>query len=204
MKGRRSILSSAGAVLVLIGAFLIYHYFGTPITTAGPTTQNKPSTNKVANEPNWGQRTKTSGCAATLPLQDMGCTPGALITDATKEQICVPGYAKGVRNVTTTLKNQVYTTYGIKSRLPGQYEVDHLVSLQLGGSNDIANLWPEPATPKPGFHEKDAVENYLHAQLCSGKMTLKQVQIAIATNWIDVYTHMTNQQPDSDSDGDGS
>src|SRR5436305_12039304 len=42
MKGRRSILSSVGAVIVLIGAFLIYHYFGTPTTTAGPTTPNKP------------------------------------------------------------------------------------------------------------------------------------------------------------------
>ena len=59
------------------------------------------------------------------------------------------------------------TEYGITSHAPGQYEVDHLVSLELGGSNDIANLWPELASPKPGFHEKDKVENYLHAQVCS-------------------------------------
>src|SRR5437762_11069359 len=157
MKGRRSIASTIGAVIVLIGAFLIYHYFGTPSTTAGPTTPSKPSTSKTSNEPHWGQRTKTSGCSATLPLQDKDCTPGAIFPDATKEKICVSGYAKSVRDVSTTLKKQVYTAYGIKSRLPGQYEVDHLVSLQLGGSNDIANLWPEPAAPKPGFHEKDAV-----------------------------------------------
>jgi len=61
------------------------------------------------------------------------------------------------------------------------------VSLELGGSNDIANLWPEAAVPKPGFHEKDKVENYLHNQVCNGSITLKQAQIEIATNWLNVY-----------------
>ena len=49
------------------------------------------------------------------------------------------------------------------------------------------NLWPEAATPKPGFHEKDKVENYLHDQVCDGKITLKEAQIEIATNWLNVY-----------------
>lgn len=80
--------------------------------------------------------------------------------------------------------------YGITSHRPGQYEVDHLVSLQLGGSNDIANLWPEAASPKPGFHEKDRVENYLHDQVCSGAISLSQAQAEIATNWLNVYNRM--------------
>lgn len=29
-------------------------------------------------------------------------------------------------------------------------EIDHIVSLELGGSNDIANLYPERASPAPG------------------------------------------------------
>jgi hypothetical protein len=102
--------------------------------------------------------------------------------------------------VPQSVKNQVYTSYGIKSRRAGQYEVDHLVSLQLGGSNDISNLWPEAASPKPGFHEKDKVENYLHDQMCKGNMTLKQVQIAIATNWLTVY----NSMPANSKNGGGS
>jgi len=53
----------------------------------------------------------------------------------------------------------VYGEYGIATHRPYQYEVDHLISLELGGSNAIANLWPEAALPKPGFHQKDAVEN---------------------------------------------
>ena len=61
--------------------------------------------------------------------------------------------------------------------------MDHLVPLELGGSNDIGNLWPEVAEPRPGFHEKDKVENYLHEQVCSGAISLKQAQAEIAGNW---------------------
>ncbi len=155
---------------------------------SGGTSSN--GSNSSSGVPNWGVQTKTTGCQVQGPLQDKACTPGAIFKDATKEQICTPGYARSVRDVPTSVKNQVYASYGIASRKPGEYEVDHLVSLQLGGSNDIANLWPEAALPKPGFHEKDQVENYLHDQMCSGAMTVLEAQTKIATNWLDVYEHM--------------
>jgi hypothetical protein len=85
------------------------------------------------------------------------------------------------------VKDAVYAEYGIASHAPGQYEVDHLISLELGGSNDIANLWPEPADPRPGFHEKDRVENYLHDQICGGALSLQDAQTRIATNWFEIY-----------------
>lgn len=169
-------------------------------TTGG----NSPSSSNTGQEPNWGVQTKTTGCQAVDGLPDSACTPGAIFPDATKEKICVPGYASSVRNVTTTTKNKVYASYGIKKRLPGQYEVDHLVSLQLGGSNDIANLWPEIDKPTPGFHEKDRVENYLHDQVCNGKMTLREAQIQIATNWKAVYEKLPPSTGNSSDDGDGS
>jgi hypothetical protein len=68
--------------------------------------------------------------------------------------------------------------------------VDHLISLELGGSNSIANLWPEAAEPTPGYHQKDQVENYLHQQVCDGKMSLHDAQFQIATNWLNVYKRM--------------
>ncbi|WP_207229380.1 HNH endonuclease signature motif containing protein [Ktedonosporobacter rubrisoli] len=150
---------------------------------------NQPTT----KEPTWGVRNKTSNCTINGPLQDIACTPGDIIQSATKEQICQPGYARTVRNVPTSEKNQVYAEYGITHHSTGEYEVDHLVSLELGGSNDISNLWPEAASPKPGFHEKDKVENYLHDQVCSGAVSLKQAQIEIATNWLDVYNRMPSK-----------
>jgi hypothetical protein len=95
-----------------------------------------------------------------------------------------------VRNVPTSEKNQVYAEYGIASHISGQYEVDHLISLELGGSNDISNLWPELASPTPGFHQKDQVENYMHSQVCSGALDLAKAQEEIATNWLAVYNQM--------------
>ncbi len=138
----------------------------------------------------FGQQNKTSGCASANALPDLDCTPGDILPDATVSQICTPGYSSSVRNVPDSEKTQAYAEYGIASHSPGEYEVDHLVSLELGGSNDISNLWPEPAEPTPGFHQKDKVENYLHDQVCSGAITLQQAQEEIATNWLAVYDQM--------------
>ena len=157
------------------------------------TTSSTPGTSGTSGTPNWGVQTKTSGCTVRGALQDSACTPGDILPNATKDQICKSGYASSVRNVPTSEKNQVYAEYGITHHTAGEYEVDHLVSLELGGSNDISNLWPEAASPKPGFHEKDKVENYLHDQVCSGAISLQQAQVEIATNWLNIY----NQMPSS-------
>ncbi len=137
-----------------------------------------------------GQRTKTSNCESQNALPDSACTPGAIFADVTKDQVCVPGYSSSVRNVPDSEKNQVYAEYGIASHTTGEYEVDHLISLELGGSNDIANLWPEPAEPRPGFHEKDKVENYLHDQVCSDAMSMADAQNIISTDWLSVYNQL--------------
>jgi hypothetical protein len=159
------------------------------VSSNSPSGTATPST----AEPNWGVQTKTSGCMAHGGLPDSACTPGAIFPNVTKQDICKSGYARSVRNVPTSEKDQDYAEYGITHHAAGQYEVDHLVSLELGGSNDIANLWPEAASPKPGFHEKDKVENYLHDQVCSGAISLKEAQIEIATNWLAVYNRMPTQ-----------
>ncbi len=152
-------------------------------STAVPITPGTGSTGL-------GQRTKTSGCVSSNGLPDPACTPGATFPDVTVQQICTSGYSSSVRNVPQSEKDEVYAEYGVTSHAPGEYEVDHLVSLELGGSNDIANLWPQPASPTPGFHQKDQVENYLHDQVCSGKLSLQQAQMEIATNWLAVYKAM--------------
>lgn len=137
-----------------------------------------------------GIRKKTLGCEVKGPLPDVECTPGAIIEGVTKEQICIPGYSKSVRNVSQLTKNQVYEEYGVTTHQTGEYEIDHLISLELGGSNDIANLFPEAAEPRPGFHEKDQVENYLHEQVCLGGLSLVDAQKIIANNWLEVLNQV--------------
>jgi hypothetical protein len=136
--------------------------------------------------------TTAATCAAHGALPDRTCTPGATFPHATVHQVCTRGYAGRVRNVPESEKRAVYARYGIATHSPGQYEVDHLVSLELGGSNAIANLWPEAALPHPGFHEKDKVENYLHARVCDGQMTLRHAQRLIATNWLRVWATLAH------------
>jgi hypothetical protein len=173
---QRTYLISVGVVLILgLVVFLISHAMG------GATT---------AGSHQFGVQTKTSGCKAHGGLPDSACTPGAILSTGTKTAICQSGYASSVRNVPTSEKDQDYAEYGITHHSPGQYEVDHLVSLELGGSNDIANLWPELASPTPGFHQKDQVENYLHDQVCSGAISLSDAQVEIATDWLSVYQRM--------------
>ena len=181
------------AMLVIAALALALSGCGSVTVTINPSNSPTTGTTGTGGTPNFGAQTKTSGCQAHNGLPDSACTPGAILATATKNAICQSGYAKSVRNVPESEKSQVYAEYGITRHAPGQYEVDHLVSLELGGSNDIANLWPEPASPKPGFHEKDKVENYLHDQVCSGAISLQQAQTEIATNWLAVYNQMPNK-----------
>jgi hypothetical protein len=67
-------------------------------------------------------------------LPDPKLTPGDVLP-VTKDDICVPGYTKKVRSVPEAVKRKAYAEYGITSHEPGEYEVDHLISLELGGSN---------------------------------------------------------------------
>ncbi len=160
--------------------------------SSGPSSTSIPSSSSpvLTTGGSLGTRTKTSGCDSQNALPDPACTPGAIFPAATKNKICVPGYSGETRDVTESEKNQVYNEYGIKTHKTGEYEVDHLISLELGGSNDISNLWPEPAEPRPGFHEKDKVENYLHEQVCSGAISLTDAQYQIAHDWMAVYRSM--------------
>lgn len=170
--------------LMLLGCTTLGIFPTNPPPTIAPPGRTPSSQSPVS----LGHRTKTRGCVIINALPDAACTPGAIIAGATPAQICKPGYSSNVRDVPVAEKDQVYAEYGIKHHSPGEYEVDHLISLELGGSNDISNLWPEAADPRPGFHEKDQVENYLHQEMCDSTITLHDAQILIAQNWYAVYT----------------
>jgi hypothetical protein len=119
-------------------------------------------------------------------LPDRHCTPGARFSRVTARDVCTPGYSGRVRNVSETTKRLVYRRYGILRHHRGQYEVDHLIPLELGGSNSIKNLFPEAANP-PGFHQKDRLENRFHSKVCDGTLTLREAQRQFIVNWLQAY-----------------
>ena len=120
-------------------------------------------------------------------LPDPRCTPGSIDPAVTQADIgstiCRSGYTKTVRppeSQTEAFKFDVaYPAYGTPSS--EKTELDHLVPLELGGSNDATNLWPEyPPTPNP----KDKVEDALNHAVCDGRVKLAAAQQAIASDWM--------------------
>jgi len=128
-------------------------------------------------------------------VPDPARTPGAAL-DVTAADICVSGYSKRVRNVPAEVKRRVYTLYGVRSHEPGEYEIDHLINLSLGGSNSIRNLWPESFRTSPwNAYVKDQLENELHRRVCAGTMDLAKAQQVIAQNWIIGYREYVHSTP---------
>jgi hypothetical protein len=138
----------------------------------------------------------TASLLAEPPIRpDPKLTPGDAL-EVTREDICTPGYSKKVRNVPKEVKRQVYAEYGITSHAPGEFEVDHLISLELGGSNSIRNLWPQSYRTQPwNAHVKDRVENKLHQMVCKGEIDLKTAQWEIAADWIAAYKKYVGPEP---------
>lgn len=166
----------------------------TPLSAAPPQAAESARTKRApraGHHDNAGEFlpaevTKSAGCKPDGVNPDPDCTPGAVMGISMKV-VCTTS-TKGRRAVTVAMKNQVYEDYGVASHPTGAFEIDHFIPLELGGSNDVANLWPEPAKPVPGFHEKDKVETALHDEVCKAHtMTLEEAQRVIATDWLKYY-----------------
>ncbi len=187
-------------VLNLMFLGLLFYLF-----LQGPQIRNQatqPSTLGVTSYPT-SQVNGTGTCRAIQVdsndtqafLPDPTCTPGSLnpaVTQSTIYQtICSKGYTSTIRppvSYTNELKRQQIVMYGYTNTNLRDYEEDHFISLELGGSpTDPKNLWPEP---HPSFNEKDKVENYLNRQVCDGVLTLEEAQHEITTNWYKIYQQL--------------
>jgi hypothetical protein len=140
-------------------------------------------------------------------LPDAKLTHGDTFPGATADDVCTPGWAGEHRHITEETRAEVYREYGFnfdhcqgpeRGVFDEPCEVDHLIPLELGGSNDLKNLWPQPYScanrqactmydPRPGAAEKDQLENELHRLVCTGKLSLIEAQHCIASNWIQCW-----------------
>lgn len=163
-------------------------------STPDPSSPSEPATNGLpigeSSAPIPAPRTCKLGIRDGQPLPDPACTPGAInpaVTQADiQDTICKSGWTKTVRpstSVTNKIKQKVDLAYGLPTSTKG--ELDHDVSLELGGApDDPRNLWVEPGKiPNP----KDAVENKLHAAVCSGLVPLANAQQAITKSWVTAF-----------------
>ena len=134
--------------------------------------------------------TKTPGMADTLKLSDLtkryteGCPHG--------KSSCT--YSQAHRDVPASVHTQVYDEYNVAAadRNIKYGEVDHFYPLCAGGSNDIKNLWDQPADNQwngenYGYHEKDKLETYVCEQIKAGKLDPKDAFNRIRADWVKFY-----------------
>lgn len=153
-----------------------------------------------------------AGAAGARDLPDPALTPGlrnpAVTQKTIKRTICKAGWTATIRppsSYTRKIKTEQIEQYGYADKAHASYELDHLISLQLGGHpTDRRNLWPQPYKGKCGARIKDVVETRLKRLVCTGQLSLAKAQRMIATNWIAAYKAYVNADgcPDPDETDD--
>ena len=127
---------------------------------------------------------------------------GEVYKNLSQDILCGHGYTAKVRKVTGKMKKAIFKAYGIPKGHYGEYEVDHFISLELGGDNSLENLWPQPYEVylnvhgkdlRMGAREKDVVETTLHKMICKGKITPEQADEIITTNWVGYYLKLKHK-----------
>jgi Putative zinc-finger len=120
-----------------------------------------------------------------LAVPSQTLTPGA-VRNVAMAEVCSANVPAAV--VPAALQRRVFEEYGIRNASSAAYEVDYLITPELGGAADIRNLWPEPySTTVWNAHVKDQLEDRLHQLVCNGQLDLATAQRDISTNWIAAY-----------------
>jgi hypothetical protein len=114
-------------------------------------------------------------------------TPGWVRTTDTDSVCRTPSPP---RRVTKTMYDHVYAAYKITDRTG--FVLDHLISREIGGADDEANLWPQPTEQAK---VKDKLENKLHTLVCSGQLDIRLAQKREAANWVSAYNRYVGSIP---------
>lgn len=121
------------------------------------------------------------------PKPRLAITPGET-RPITLNEVCLNSSAQVISpDIPESVRRQVFAAYGIKSPQSGQFEVDYLITPDLGGTESIRNLWPQPYSARWNARVKDQLEQRLHTLVCGGKLDLATAQHDIAVDWIAAY-----------------
>jgi hypothetical protein len=115
-------------------------------------------------------------------------TPGETVS-ATKEDVCAADFpTENTIAPPRSMKRRVFERYGMPNARSEDFEVDYLITPDLGGAMTIRNLWPQP------YHNtdwnariKDQLEKRLRSLVCSGQINLATAQQEMASDWITAY-----------------
>lgn len=137
-----------------------------------------------------------AGWAWADDIPDRHKTPGSYRAGLSKAKICSIKWGKDERHVTGAMKKQVFALYGYTGNddprcVPSgkrHCEIDHLISRELGGADEVINLWPQAYGTSPwNAVLKDKLGNRLHKEMCAGAITLKQARAMLVDDWREAY-----------------
>src|SRR5437868_1438829 len=113
----------------------------------GGTAPSAPTVVTLGTNVLLGTRARAAGCRRGA-MPDRRCSPGAYYSGLTQQVICAPTFRTStIRNVPQSEKFAIEREYGMAASYYGRtIEIDHIVPLELGGSNDVANIFPEPGS----------------------------------------------------------
>jgi hypothetical protein len=138
--------------------------------------------------------TPAGALAVDRSIPDPTLTPG-VTRPLTTKVVCATKWGLDRRHVTTAMRKQVFSEYGIPWSQHAQFEVDHLDSRELAGADKVENLWPQPWKGEWNAHMKDQLENRLHKLVCNRTLTLRQAQEEIRTDWRRAYQKYVSVEP---------
>jgi len=116
-----------------------------------------------------------SALLAPIPqTPDRNVSPGDVCTESSEdfqEHRYEEQIPYCVRNVATETKGQVYEEYHVSVESRGDYTIDHIIPLSIGGSNKMSNLWPEHKAIK---RERQNLEYCLYIAIRDGRIHQKE------------------------------
>lgn len=124
-------------------------------------------------------------------------TPGVSMM-VTLAQVCVAEPQPAEHDdLPASVKRNVFERYGMQHVRYRDFEVDHLITRELGGTNSAENLWPEPYYDTVwNARVKDQLEVHLRQLVCSGQISLATAQHDLASDWIGAYRkYFQTQRP---------
>jgi uncharacterized protein YgiM (DUF1202 family) len=175
--------------------------------SAAPTAATGQPAGPPANQPT-GQRV---GPASLYPNPSLtsGKADTLVVADLTKRytQNCPSGkasctYSESHRNVPSSVHTHVYDEYNVpqskRNKIDG--EVDHLYPLCAGGSNDISNLWYQPAVnlwngKNFGFHTKDILEVHVCELIKNHNLDPQEAFDRLTKDWVRYYMDLGLEDP---------
>ena len=123
--------------------------------------------------------------ATALPRPDL--TPG-VARSVSVDEICGRERDAAGPLVAASVARQVFEDYGADYRRAAEYELDFLITPELGGTADARNLWPQPyGSTQWNAYVKDELEQLFRRLVCEGAIDITTAQREMATDWIAAY-----------------